>query len=66
MDRRVMLLILGAIAAGAMYPLVSPLDHADPAKPQHYGVTVLVVVAVYAVLAILFMLENLSKRRHRR
>lgn len=66
MDRRVMLLVLGAIAAGAMYPVIAPLDHADPAKPQHYGTTVLVVVAVYALLAVLFMLENLSKRRHRR
>ncbi|HNI34962.1 MAG TPA: hypothetical protein PLV93_06150 [Microthrixaceae bacterium] len=61
-----MLLVLGALAAGAMYPVVAPLDTADPAKPQHYGLTVLVVVIVYAVLAILFTLENISKKRHRR
>ena len=66
MDRRVMLFVGGALAAGAMYPLVAPLDTADPAKPQHYGLTVLVVVGVYALLAILFLLENISKRRHRR
>ena len=66
MDRRIMLLVLGAIAAGAMYPVVAPLDTADPAKSQHYGLTVLVVVIVYAVLAILFTLENISKKRHRR
>ncbi len=66
MDRRIMLLVLGALAAGAMYPVVAPLDTADPAKPQHYGLTVLVVVIVYAVLAILFTLENISKKRHRR
>ena len=66
MDRRIMLLVLGALAAGAMYPVVAPLDTADPAKPQHYGLTVLVVVIVYAVLAILFTLETISKKRHRR
>ena len=66
MDRRIMLLVLGALAAGAMYPVVAPLDTADPAKPQHYGLTVLVVVIVYAVLAILYTLENISKKRHRR
>ena len=66
MDRRIMLLVIGAIAAGAMYPVVAPLDTADPAKPQHFGMTVIVVVIVYCVLALLFMLENLSKRRHRR
>ncbi len=66
MDRRVMLLVVGAIAAAAMYPLVSPLDTADPAKPQHFGLTVIVVVIVYATLAILFLLENMSKRRHQR
>lgn len=66
MDRRITLLIVGAIAAAAMYPVVAPLDTADPAKPQHFGLTVLVVVIVYSVLALLFMLENLSKRRRRR
>lgn len=66
MDRRVGLLLGGAIAAAAMYPLVSPLDTADPAKPQHYGLTVIVVVIVYLVLAALFLLENLSKRRQQR
>jgi hypothetical protein len=66
MDRRVMLFVIGAIAAGAMYPLVSPLDNADPAKPQHFGLTVIVVVIVYCVLAILFTLENISKRSRRR
>lgn len=66
MDRRVLLFVGGAIAAAAMYPVVAPLDTADPSKPQHYGLTVLVVVGVYALLALLFLLENLSKRRHRR
>ena len=66
MDRRIMLLVIGAIAAGAMYPLVSPLDTADPAKPQHFGLTVLIVVIVYCTLALLFTLENISKRRRRR
>jgi len=66
MDRRITLLVIGALAAGAMYPLVSPLDTADPAKPQHFGLTVIIVVIVYCVLAILFMLENISKRSRRR
>lgn len=66
MDRRIMLLVIGAIAAGAMYPVVSPLDTADPARPQHFGLTVIVVVIVYCVLAILFTLENISKRSRRR
>ncbi len=39
-----MLLIIGAIAAGAMYPVVAPLDTADPSKPQHFGLTVMTVV----------------------
>lgn len=66
MDRRVMLFVIGAIAAASMYPLVSPLDTADPAKPQHFGVTVIVVVIVYCVLAILFTLDNIAKRSRRR
>jgi hypothetical protein len=66
MDRRILLFVIGAIAAGAMYPLVSPLDTADPAKPQHFGITVIVVVIVYCVLALLFLLENMSKRSRRR
>jgi hypothetical protein len=63
MDRRVMLFIIGAIAAAAMYPVVAPLDAEDPSNPQHFGITVLVVVMVYAILALLFLLENISKRR---
>lgn len=66
MDRRIGLLITGALAAAAMYPVVAPLDTADPANPQHFGLTVLIVVITYATLAILFTLEKISKRRHRR
>ena len=55
-----------AIAAGAMYPVVAPLDTADPSKPQHFGLTVMIVVIVYCVLAILFTLDNISKRSRRR
>lgn len=61
-----MLLVIGAIAAASMYPVVAPLDDIDPAKPQHFGLTVIVVVIVYSVLAILFTLENISKKSRRR
>ena len=49
-----------------MYPVVAPLDTADPSKPQHFGLTVMIVVIVYCVLAILFTLDNISKRSRRR
>lgn len=61
-DRRVLLFVVGAIAAASMYPIVSPLDGADPAKPQHFGVVAVGVSITYAVLAVLALLDGWSRR----
>ncbi len=65
MDRRIMLFLYAGLASLLMYPVVSPLDSADPSKPQHFGWVALGLAITYAVLVFLLLLERMSRRRER-
>lgn len=65
MDRRIVLFFVGGLVSLAMYPVVSPLDSANPAKPEHYGAFTVVLAAVYGVLVVILLLEGMSRRRQR-
>ena len=65
-DRRLLLFLFGAVASIAMYPVVAPLDTADPAKPQHFGAVAIGVSVTYVVLMILSALDGRSRRAGRR